>query len=401
MSATQAPQKSRHRLLFALLAIVAVLIVGGGLAVAINAAANKVGSNANSEPLDPNNPGNSGAQALARVIASHGVDVEVVRNQRQFSGADRPGANTTVVVAGADPLTPYTAGKLRERIGGAARLVLLNPHSTTLTSLNLPATDWGSSSFSPSVRADCEAFGISASDVMTTSTRAYTITAPSAPSTACFKVRSGSSQPDASNVLVLQSASSLPEVVIASGEQFTNDKVTRLDNAGVAVRMLGGHDRLLWYVPSDKDVAPSEPTGPSDIPRAIGPLIALSFVALLAAMFWRGRRFGKLVVEPLPAVVKAIETTEARGRLYHQAGDIPRAASRLRNHTIVRITKTLGLPARTELDTVIDTAATASGSDQAQLKALLSGPLPNTEEQLLQFANALSRIEEEVHRRYD
>ncbi|MFW0788048.1 DUF4350 domain-containing protein [Gordonia sp. CPCC 205333] len=397
----QAPGKSRHRLLFVSLGVVVLLILGGALALAISSAANKVG-NANSEPLDPKNPGNGGAQALARVIASHGVDVEIVRSQTQLLDADRPDANTTVVVAGADPLSTYTADKLREQVRGAARLVLLDPKASTLSALSLPVTsDWGSTSITTSVRAGCDVFGIAASDMMTASPSAYTPTVPYTPTTSCFKTSPDADGTGASNVLVLQAISPLPEVVVASGEQFTNAQITRLDNAGVAVRMLGGHDRLLWYIPSDKDIPPSQSTGPSDIPRAIGPLIALSFVALLAAMFWRGRRFGKLVVEPLPAVVKAIETTQARGRLYHRAGDAARAASRLRDHTIRRITKSLGLPAQSELGDVIDSAATASGSDRGYLIALLDGPLPTTEDQLLQFANDLSRIEEEVHRRYD
>ena len=52
-------------------------------------------------------------------------------------------------------------------------------------------------------------------------------------------------------------------------------------------------------------------------------------------MLWRGRRLGPLVVEPLPVVVKAVESTQGRGRLYrrvrdraHAAGILPRPPPR-------------------------------------------------------------------------
>lgn len=394
--------RSRRWILFTVLGVVAVLFIGGVLALAISSATGRLGDTT-SDPLDPANPGTSGTQALARVLDSHGIDVEITRNQQQFLGADRPGGGTTVVVTGDDALNSYTAGRLRERVRGAARLVLLNPRVNTLSELApTVATGYGYDSSLPSLRAGCTTSGIRPSDVITASSATYSV-GPGTVATTCFSMPATGSSTTESNVVVLPATSTSPELVVASGIQFTNDAITRLDNAGVAVRMLGGHDRLLWYVPSRKDLPPSQSTskGPSDIPRAIGPLIALSFVALFAAMLWRGRRFGRLVVEPLPAVVKAIETTQARGRLYRRAADVPRAAKQLRDHTIRRLAKTLGLPARTEVQLVIDTAATASGADRNALANLLAGPLPATEDQLLQYANDLSRIEEEVHRRYD
>lgn len=379
---------------------VALLIVGGAVALALSAAANQVGKG-NSQPFDPQNPGNGGTQALARVLAGHGVDVDIVRNQRQLLAASRPTAATTVVVTDDGALNSYTAGILRERIRTAGRLILLSPRSSTLTALALPVSPgWTSEQGVPSVRASCATTGVDAGDVMSYSAATYTTTDSTA--TRCFTPPTPPYATPEANVIVLKASSTTPEIVVAAGTQFTNQQITRLDNAGVGVRMLGAGSDILWYVPSSKDVAPSQSKrGTPDIPRALGPLIALACVALLAAMLWRGRRFGKLVVEPLPAVVKAIETTQARGRLYHRARDIPRTAALLRDHTVRRLAKSLGLPARTDVAVVIDTAATASDVDPAAVRALLAGPLPDTDDQLLQFANDLSRIEEEVHRRYD
>lgn len=395
-----APPARKSRWWLFVLAGVALLVVGGALALAVSAAANQVGKG-NSQPFDPQNPGNGGTQALARVLAGHGVDVEIVRGQRQLLAAPRPDSATTVVVTDDGALNSYTAGILRERIRTAGRLVLLNPRMSTLSALSLPVSPgWTPEQGVPSVRANCTTPGIAANDVLTVGSAAYTTTDLTA--TRCFTPPTSPSSTPQAIVVVLKAGPGVPEVVVAGGSQFTNEQITRLDNAGVGVRMLGAGSDVLWYVPSRKDVAPSEAKpGTPDIPRAIGPLIALACVALLAAMLWRGRRFGKLVVEPLPAVVKAIETTQARGRLYHRARDIPRTAALLRDHTTRRLAKSLGLPARTDVAVVIDAAATASGVDRATLGNLLAGGLPGTDDQLLQYANDLARIEEEVHRRYD
>lgn len=390
-------KKSRRWIYLAVFAVIAVLIFGGLIALVASSAFNKV-SGATSEPLDPGNPGQSGTRALAQVLATHGVDVKIVRNQRQLLAAARPDSNTTVVMTGSENLNDYTAGAFRDRVANAKRVVYLNPRYSAMSILKLPVTFASSASELTTREAGCTVTGISPTDVMTVSQgyRADGLV------TNCFRIQDGAGIIDASDLLVLPKDSARPETVVASAAGFMNRTIGSVDNAGVAVRTLGSTHRLIWYVPSNKDTPPSQTvSGPSDIPRAIGPLIALAFVGLLAAMLWRGRRFGRLVSEPLPAVVKAIETTQARGRLYHRAADVPRAAAQLRTHTIANLSRSLGLPARTDVALVIDAATTATGIDHGALSAALAGPLPTTDEALVKFANDLSRIEERVHRRYE
>ncbi len=62
-------------------------------------------------------------------------------------------------------------------------------------------------------------------------------------------------------------------------------------------------------------------------------------------MLWRGRRLGPLATEPLPVVVKAIETTRSRGRLYRKSGDRAHAADALRSATRARAATRLRLGA--------------------------------------------------------
>ena len=55
------------------------------------------------------------------------------------------------------------------------------------------------------------------------------------------------------------------------------------------------------------------------------------------------RRLGRLVREPLPVVVRAVETTERRGRLYRRAGDRARAAAVLRLAPADRLARRLAV----------------------------------------------------------
>ncbi len=118
--------------------------------------------------------------------------------------------------------------------------------------------------------------------------------------------------------------------------------------------------------------------------------------AVLVLAVVRGRRMGALVTERLPVVVRAVETTESRGRIYRRARDRERAARILR----VATTDAAGPPSRrlptTELTVVVPAAAAASGMPAAEIAALLAGAPPTTDAELHTIAVSLSRLEERV-----
>ena len=75
--------------------------------------------------------------------------------------------------------------------------------------------------------------------------------------------------------------------------------------------------------PTVADVAAGD-DGPPAAPARPGVAAARAVAARLGGarpLLWRGRRLGRLVVEPLPVVVQAVESTESRGRLYRRARD--------------------------------------------------------------------------------
>jgi hypothetical protein len=369
--------------------VVALLLVAGLVATAVTLVVQR--SEHRGSPLDPANPGREGAQAVARVLDDHGVSVRVARGQHALLDGPRPDGGTTVVVTEPDQLSGQTAETLLDRVRQARRLVLVQPSPFVLSALRLPVTAEGGPSPAAAVEAACGLDGLSAGDTVTPGGRSYGSSAPDA--VECFGFGQGAA------LVALPATAERPEVVVlGDGAILRNSEVTRLDNAGVALRMLARGEQLVWYVPSILDVSDLDTTPTSEVPKAVGPLVVLAVLALLALMLWRGRRFGPLVTEPLPAVVKAIETTQSRGRLYRKARDTGRAAQALRERSARRLATYLGLPPASTGAVVATAAAAAAQRDPQTVHALLTGPAPSTEAALLTLANDLSDLEKEVRR---
>ncbi|MCR5979082.1 DUF4350 domain-containing protein [Gordonia jinghuaiqii] len=360
---------------------------------------------------DPDNAQPNGSRALAQIIADHGVDVRQTRGLDEFTDAPRPDRDTTVVVSSTSSLNPGTTDQFRERVGRAHRVILIAPEDGVLTALGLPVTtSFGGAAGVSGVPAGCRAPDISADDVVTPGPLGYTPTSPDA--VPCF------TSDGSSNVVVVPETADRSEYVIVTGDMLTNAALAAEDNAGAAVRIFADSDEILWYIPLFTDQVTAEKE-PSEVPEALGPLIVLTVFAVLALMLWRGRRFGALVTEPLPAVVRAIETTRARGRMYHKAGAAARAAAALRIHTLSSLASVLGLPydaaratdalsrpdrestlapdqADPSVAAIITTVVSVTGRDPDVVRALLAGPLPTTDEQLVHFTTELTALEKEV-----
>ncbi len=358
-------------------------------------------------PLDPGNPGREGAQAVASVLHQRGVGVTVVRGQDDLLGREAPGRDTTVVVTGTGQLSDQTARTMLDRVRGARRLVLVEPPGFLLRALHLPVDVSSADSPGPSVRAGCSVDGIRPSDTITTGGRLYeaqsqgaTVGTAGFHSTARDDVTECFGQHGSALVVVAaQPHESRPEIaVLGTGLLLRNGDITQLDNAGVAVRLLARGERLEWYLPSALDISTGDTTPTSQVPAAVGPLAVLLLLGLLALMVWRGRRFGPLVAEPLPAVVKAIETTQSRGRLYRKARDTGRAGQALRARACRRLGGYLGLPPSATPAAVAAAVATAAARDPVAVAAVLAGPPAPDETALLTLAHDLSDLEKEVRR---
>ena len=330
----------------------------------------------NANRLDPENPGMEGSQALAEVLENEGVDVQVVRSAEALAQAQAD-QSTTVIVTSTQNLGPSTADRLLDDTAGAT-LVVVDADLGAVDAfddLDAPSLD----SLSEGRKADCDLATVSDLTLEVDTALTY----PS--DDGCFRKDGRAALIDAESA-----------VFFGGGDALTNDQVLRADNAAIALRVLGQHERLIWYVPDFADVIPSESSNfASLIPRWIYPALWLSALTALALMIWRGRRLGPLATEPLPVVIKAIETTRSRGRLYRRAGDRGHAATALRQAARSRAAERLRLgKGASEADLIRDLARHL-GRSETELTDLVGthAPVPRSDRDLIMLANQLAEID--------
>ena len=353
---------------------------------------------ASSAPLDPRNPTANGAQALARVLESQGVRVVIARGEAELerAGVD---ADTTVVVTRTAPLAESTTKSLARLASGAERLVLVAPDRAVLRYLAPEVTVTEARRAAQDlVAADCGTSDVRPGETLSRSQVEYKSALADA---ACF------THDGASVYLSLaRRGATPPMVLLGSTSMPANDQITDDSNAAVMLRVLGHSGRVVWYVPSREDVPAGDDAGlGSLLPRWLGPVLALGGFAFLGLVLWRGRRFGRLVPEPLPVVVRAVETTESRGRLYRRARDASRAGATLQEATRARLADYLGLPrpnpsisSRGADQALVSAVSAATGRPVGEVGALLLGPPPTRDDHLLGLAVELAALEKEVRR---
>jgi hypothetical protein len=374
----------RHR---AVLAIGAVVVAAVTLLSVLSARSAVHGG-----ALDPQNPSAGGAQAVARVLAAHGVQVSVVRRASELED-EVLDAGTTVMVTSTGDLGRSTTTRLHAAARDAGALVLAAPGSSVVSTLRLPVAV-GRTGSGGRVGANCREPLLTGLHLDVPPSTSYQASGASPDRVAvCFPA------PGAAPVswVVEVGGPASPTYVVGAEKLFANERVDRADNAAVALRLLGQHDRLVWYVPDPRDIVVGDRGSlAAQLPAGLGPALWLALAALLATMLWRGRRLGPLGTEPLPVVVKAVESTQGRGRLYHRVQDRSHAARILRGATARRLAARLRLPDTTDLQPLAAAVAAATGLDASRVLDLLAdGPVPD-DRAMTRLAADLASLEKEL-----
>lgn len=334
--------------------------------------------------LDPDNPHAEGAQAVARVLADHGVAVDIVRDRAAFDAASLDDA--TVLVTASSDLGRGTAQDLRRRTT-TTDLVVVEPSSAVSALLGAGVQPTEARPAGP-LDAACEDPRLSGLRLDVDRSQTYPEVAGD-----CFPLRRGGSVGGAAYAPQQGSLAFL-----GAGDVLTNGAVTRGDNAAIALRLLGGGSRLVWYVPDLADLAAGDQVGLwSLLPRWLAPGLWLSGLVLLATIVWRGRRLGALVVEPLPVTVRALETTLSRGRLYRRSGDRGHAATALRSAARARAAERLRLPRRTPLPALVGEVSRATGRPAEEVARLLGDEVPPASDTALtRLARDLAELDDRL-----
>ncbi|MDQ0922815.1 hypothetical protein QF038_001323 [Pseudarthrobacter sp. W1I19] len=369
----------QHRGLAALAAVVATalgMVIWGQLA-----------PKGDGVSLSVHNPGPEGARAVSEILGRHGVNVKGVDRFEEAMAALEDSDFPTLLLY--DRNGYLDDQRLSDLIDAAQRVVVISPRLQTLGALDSSITQAGVVPESaPVLEPDCSLPDAGAAGQVTgTSGFVYD------GGTSCYR-------PAGTSAGLLTVSGDGRVTVLGSTAILSNEKLDELGNAALALRTLGSSADLVWYLPSleDLDTTGSPQTLSELAPdwsRFIGLWLAL---VALAAILWRGRRHGPLVFEPLPVVVKAVETAEGRARLYQEARAIGQARDNLRAGTLVRLARKLRLGPEATADEAAEAVARFLSRPSQGIKELLNEH-PPTEARLVAWAQELNTLEKEVSSR--
>lgn len=373
-------QVARRSVGWIVVGVIAVLIAVLGLLA--------TGGRGSGTPLDASNAAPAGAKALVEVLRQHGVDVTVASSIAQVRDL-APGDGTIFVY---DPQGFLDENRFAELQTRAATLVVVDPGFPALHALAPDVHNAGEASRSGVLTAGCAvpAANRAATLAPTAKSPALRIASGTASATAtgCFATGNGA------YAFVSSAADGTSLQLVGSTSVFDNEGIVRAGNAALALNLLGEHPSLVWYLPTLQDLAAS---GPPDLnaltPGWVTPLVLLLIVVFIAAAVWRGRRFGPLVVENLPVVVRSGETMEGRARLYQRSSARLRAIDSIRIGTIGRLGAAVGLPSTASALEVCDTVAALTGNDRAVVRDLLIDVRPRSDAQLVSLSDRIARLE--------
>lgn len=341
------------------------------------------------DPLSATNPGPAGGKALAQVLGQQGVTVRTAGTLDEVRSA--AGDDTTVLVY--DPAGNLDRQGYDQLSSIASTIVLVEPDFAALQALAPGVHAAGDPGSTAAAGCDLPVAqrAVQIDPRPTDNTKG--VASPGSfratgDATACFVASGGRAS------LVHTTYDGRTVYLLGSAATLMNDGVDRLGNAALGLGLLGEHRTLVWYLPGllDRPV-----TGPADLatltPGWVTPVLLLLTLVFIAAAVWRGRRFGPLVVEHLPVVVRAGETREGRARLYQRSSARLRAADALRIGAIGRLAAQVGLPRVATTEEVADAVAAITGRDHAGIRYLLLEQRPGSDRELVELSDRLAELE--------
>ena len=181
--------------------------------------------------------------------------------------------------------------------------------------------------------------------------------------------------------------------VLGESSWVTNTNLREDGNAALSTGVAGLKPKVVFYYAMyDSD----EPDPLSTVPGWFYMTLLWLLPIGLVAVIWAGRRFGPLAVETLPVAVPPIETVTGLAGLMHRTGNRAEALRILRASALVKMGRTLAVPANAESAEVCQAVADRTGVGYAELEYLFITAVPENDAQLSDLATRIANIEREV-----
>lgn len=369
---------SRHRLRAARpLMVIAVVLLACLLAGTL-----LPGTEEDPRALSTTNTTDSGARALVQVMREQGIDVVTASGAREAVRlAEDP--DTTLVVA----FPGRASDEVAQALAGADRLVYIGTEQSYGDVLPGLEPEVSGAQLAPGTQV-----AAGASCALDAPLRAGGITRgaygvlPGQDWQGCYDLGDGMVG------YAEQRTAGGFRAVIPDSRLVRNGTVAEFGNAALAINAIARTPRVVWYLADFSDtMEDSPPVAPAWMVPALLVLCAAGLVAALG----RGRRLGRLVPEDLPSHVPAAETVVGRGRLLRRNGDRTHAARALRAESARRLARRLGVPP-TGSPEELHTALVRAGITPGRAQTLLWGPPPASDQALVDLADELTRLEEDI-----
>ncbi|NDL58569.1 DUF4350 domain-containing protein [Phytoactinopolyspora mesophila] len=325
--------------------------------------------------LDPDGVNANGARALIRVLEQQGVEVTPVRTNNDAVAA--AGTDSTILVTEPDRLH---SEQFDELAASSLDLVLVAP--TRLDEFT-PGYTVSGESFDEVLAPNCDLPVAERAGTVRLGVRYYD---GPAGTTTCYD----------GSLLIGSTAGDARLVLLGSHAPLINRYLDQDGNAALAMGLLGQNDHLIWYRPSYQPPPGTEQSVAELLPDWVVAVSWQLVIAVAFAAWWRSRRLGPVVAEPLPVVVRAAEATEGRARLYRRGRSRGHAAAILRDATIRRLQQRLGLPPGAPAHEVVAAVTAHSTWAPPDVADALIGSDPADDAALVRLADTLDALEQEV-----
>lgn len=312
--------------------------------------------------LGADNPGPTGGQAVAGVVADHGVDVRPASSLDEVRALleEDPEARVLIYDEGILESSPERLDEVAETVPAEQR-VLVAP-TASMAEVLAEGITVGESLDDVEASAGCELPLAREAETVTGNGVELTWDAENSDATdahTCFETENG-------HALIQDPAGT---TVIGLYDVLTNRGVSEEGNAVVALWSAAATNTLIWYLPGMADLYVEGGTPGPVMPDWVRPGILWLVVIAVVGMIWAGRRHGPVVVEPFPAQVSPLESSVGRARLYERGNQQTAALDTLQRGAVLRMARLLRTPDDT--DSVITETARVLGRDRANVESVL------------------------------
>lgn len=359
-----------------------VLVLGAVLVLVVLVAGNP--DEDPGEPLAPDATGPAGAKAMVLLLDELGAHVAIEDGV--------PGGEVDTAVLLEDRLDGPRAEGVRRWVEAGGTLVVADPQSAFTPIVLGPLGDGGPLGATEVEldRGDCDVEDLD--DVERLDLAAGVGYEVPEGSRSCFG--------DAESAFVVERALGAGRVVAVGGPvPFTNDGLDRADAAVLVADLLAPEPEGTTVAFLERGAPVIAGDGEETLTDLVPERVTFALVQLglaFAVYVWfRARRAGRPVAEPLPTTLAGSELVDAVGRLLQQERDPERSAGLLRDDLRRGLARRFGLSPGADLEDLV-AAAERSGADPDRLRAVLAGPPVTDGDALTTLARDIDTTRREI-----